>query len=135
MSALAVDTSVLLSIFKGEPQGAAWLERLRASAQTGALLVSSVVVAEVRAFFPSERACRSSLHDLELRHSPLTEEAAHLAGEIFRLYRSQGGPCTVILPDFLVASHAARQAQALATTDRGYMRRYFPGLRLVSEKL
>ena len=130
MSALAVDTSVLLAILKDEARGTSWLEALHRHAATGVLLVSSVVVAEVRAFFPSERACRSALRDLELRYSPLTEEAAHLAGEIFRLYRSQGGPRMTILPDFLVASHAARQAQALGTMDRGYLRRYFPALRL-----
>lgn len=132
MSAVAVDTSVLLSIFKGEPEGERWLTCLQSASETASLLISSVVLAEIRSFFPSEDACRSALHTLNLRHSALSEEAAHLAGTIFRDYRAGGGPRTTILPDFLVAAHAATQAASLATTDRGYLRNYFPTIRIVS---
>ncbi|HEY0793845.1 MAG TPA: type II toxin-antitoxin system VapC family toxin [Chthoniobacterales bacterium] len=134
MSTCAVDTSVLLAIFKGEFQGVAWLECLHTTAERGALLVSSVVVAEVRSFFPSDAACLEALQGLDLHHSPLTEEAALLAGEIFCAYRLEGGPRKMILPDFLVAAHAARQADALATEDRGYLRRYFPAIRLLTPR-
>ena len=131
MNAVAVDTSVLLAILKGEPQGAAWLGCLRENAEKGALLISPVVLAEVRAFCPSDAVCRKVLGNLELQHSPLSEESALLAGEIFRSYRNQGGPRKVILPDFLVAAHAVRQAGAFASEDRGYLRRYFPAIRLL----
>ena len=132
MSAIAVDTSVLLAIFKGEPPGEGWLERLQTAAEAASLLVSSVVFAEIRSFFPSDNTCRNALRDLDLRHSALSEEAANLAGRIFRDYRKEGGPRTTILPDFLVAAHAAIQADALATDDRGYLRAYFPQVRILS---
>lgn len=134
MSAVAVDTSVLLAIFKGESDGRAWLDRLLKASETASLLASSVVVAEVRSFFASDAACSTALRKLGIRHSALDEEAANLAGRIFRLYRSQGGPRTTILPDFLVAAHAAVQAVALATEDRGYLRAYFPRVRILSAK-
>lgn len=134
MNAVAIDTSVLLTIFKGDPNGELWLERLQSAAEAASLLVSSVVLAEVRSFFPSDKACQTVLHDLDIRHSPLTEEAAHLAGRIFRDYRKEGGPRTAILPDFLVAAHAATQAGALATVDRGYLRTYFPQIRILTPK-
>jgi predicted nucleic acid-binding protein len=128
---LAVDTSVLLAIFKGEAAGEAWLGCLQDAAEKTALGVSSVVLSEARSFFPSHRACLDALAELDVRHIPLDEESALLAGQIFRRYREEGGPRKVILPDFLVAAHAARQADALATDDRGYLRRYFPTIRLV----
>jgi predicted nucleic acid-binding protein len=134
VSAVAVDTSVLLAIFKGESTGERWLECLQTAAEAASLLVSSVVFAEIRSFFPSDSACRNALHDLDLRHSALSEEAANLAGRVFRHYRKEGGPRTTILPDFLVAAHAATQADSLATDDRGYLRAYFPRIRILSPK-
>jgi len=131
VSSIAIDTSVLLAIFKGEPSGEKWLNVLQSAAASGALVVSSVVHAEIRSFFSSDAACRSALDALDVSHSPLNEESATLAGRIFRVYRKEGGPRTTILPDFLVAAHAATQATALATDDRGYLRAYFPRIRLL----
>ena len=135
MSAVAIDTSVLLAIFKGEPRGELWLETLQTAAEAAALLLSSVVFAEVRSFFPTDDACRKALRDLDLQHSPLTESASLLAGKVFRAYRTEGGPRTTILPDFMVAAHAATQADLLATEDRGYLRTYFPSIRLLTPSI
>jgi len=131
MTTISVDTSVLLSIFKGEAEGQRWFEFLQELAETKNLIVSSIVVAEVRSFFSSDAQCMKALRALELRHSILEEEAALLAGKIFRSYRSEGGPRTTILPDFLIAAHATTQADALATGDRGYLRAYFPSIKLL----
>jgi len=131
MTAIAVETSVLLSIFKGEAAGQRWLEFLQGLAETKSLIVSSIVVAEVRSFFSSDAQCMKALHALELRHSLLDEESALLAGKIFRAYRNEGGPRIAILPDFLIAAHASIQADALATDERGSLRAYFPSIKLL----
>lgn len=58
-------------------------------------------------------------------------EAEQLAGKIFRQYRRDGGPREHLVPDFLIGAHARRQADRIAAIDRGYLRRYFPGLKVV----
>ena len=35
------------------------------------------------------------------------------------------------MPDFLIGAHAAKQADRIAVIDRGYLRRYFPRLRVL----
>ncbi|MGA3172226.1 MAG: type II toxin-antitoxin system VapC family toxin [Chthoniobacteraceae bacterium] len=131
MSTVAVDTSVLLAIFKGEPKGEIWFDCLLSAAETSPLVISSVVLAEVRSYFSSDEECVKTVRHLELIHSPLNEESSLLAGKLFRRYRNEGGPRKTILPDFLVAAHAATQADWLASEDRGYLRRYFPAIRLL----
>lgn len=132
MSRLAVDTSAILAVLKAESDGASWLECLHSAAEVATLVISSVTLAEVRSFFRADDVCRHKLRELHLRHDAVSERAALLAGEIFQRYRDEGGPRKTILPDFLVAAHAAVEADALATTDRGYLRRYFPAIRLVT---
>ena len=73
MSAVAVDTSVLLAIFKGEPRGELWLDCLQSAAETAMLLVSSVVLAEVRSYFPSDDACRKALRGIAYCRSLITD--------------------------------------------------------------
>ena len=129
---LAVDTSVILSILKGEDQGALWLARLQDEASTRDLVASAVVWSEVRAFFGNHRDCQMAFDALKIGFGAIDESAALLAGDIFRQYRKAGGSRSAVLPDFLVAAHAAIHATALATTDRGYFRQYFPKLNILS---
>lgn len=127
----AVDSSVLLAIFNGEPEGQAWLQVLMQARREGPLVVCDVVYAEVAAAFPAEEVLQEALRKLGTAFEPLSAAAAWQAGMTFRSYRDAGGPRERLVPDFLIAAHATTQADRLAAVDRGYLRRYFTGLPLL----
>ena len=87
--------------------------------------------AEVSPGFPSARDTMEDLSRLGIAYDPLHPETAHLAGQIHLGYRREGGPRPHLLPDFLIAAHAQLQAERLAAIDRGYLRRYFPKLKVL----
>jgi predicted nucleic acid-binding protein len=90
------------------------------------------VFAEIAPLFPSLGKLNSALESLGVEYDPIHPGSAFAAGEIFRSYRREGGPRKYLIPDFLIGAHALHQAGCLAARDRGYLRRYFPQLRILS---
>jgi predicted nucleic acid-binding protein len=127
----AVDSSVLFALFNKETGWEKWEELLRNSLGSGPLLVCPVVFAEVSMGFPSDEVCLHALQSLGIDFSEFTPQSAWLAGQVFLRYRKEGGPRDYLIPDFLIAAHAATQTDRLAAIDRGYLRRYFAKLELL----
>jgi hypothetical protein len=128
----AIDSSVLWSIFKGKSDAESWMDVLVEARRDSSLVVCDIVFAEIAPLFRTVAELTATLETLGVGYDPVEPETAFLAGEIFRRYRREGGPRSHLIPDFLVGAHASNQAGCLAARDRGYLRRYFPRLRLLS---
>jgi len=130
----AVDSSVILSVFKGEARGLDWLQTLKRRRRESSLVICETVVAECRPASESDENHLQRLNQLGLSYWPMSMEAACHAGSIYTRYRESGGNRDRILPDFLIGAHALIDADELLTDDDGFMRKYFDGLRLVERE-
>jgi predicted nucleic acid-binding protein len=128
----ALDSSVVILLQRRQPGWEAWRNALTRAATEGPLLISSVVFAECSAGFPSVEIALREFESIQVHFDPISPKSAYLAGQTFLRYRREGGPRLHLIPDFLVAAHATIQAERLAAIDRGYLRRYFPDLAILS---
>ena len=84
------------------------------------------------AYFSDEAGLREFLAACQIGHHLLSMESALDAARIMRWYARNKGPRERVAPDFLIGAHARQQADALLTTDAGFYRQYFDGLRVVT---
>ncbi|MEI6168360.1 MAG: type II toxin-antitoxin system VapC family toxin [bacterium] len=96
----------------------------------GRLILCECVLAELRPAL-SEADLRSFLKEWRLEFIPSTLESALLAGKHFEYYLKRGGREGRVMPDFLIGAHAQIHADRLLARDRGYLRDYFKGLKVI----
>jgi predicted nucleic acid-binding protein len=123
---LALDASVLLTVFNQEPGAEDWMEALIQARRQGLLVLCEVVYAEVTPAFESRAELDKVLADLGAQLDPIGAEAAWLAGQTFKQYRAEGGPREHLILDFMIAAHAKVQADHLAAKTAGTCADTFP---------
>lgn len=128
---IAVDTSVIMAVFKDEPSASNWFPLLLRLRLESELVACDVVWSEVAPLFSDSDRLRVGMDRLGVSFSAIEEQTAFTAGQLFSSYRKGGGARTRMIPDFLIAAHALCQAGALLTADADFARR-FPQIRLIS---
>ncbi len=127
----AVDSSVLFDIVKGAPGGAAAQGALEAALAHGSLCACAVVVAELGRYFSSNDVLAAFLADCQIDHESMSLYTALGAASSMRGYARNKGPRERVAPDFLIGAHAMHQCDALLTTDGGFFRHHFKGLKVI----
>ncbi len=121
-----------MAVAKAEPDGNDWITVLKDQGELGRLIICDIVMAEMSALFNDDAAASRFFQKLGIDLEPTLVSTALLTGRIFHAYRRAGGTREHLIPDFLIGAHALLQAEQLAAADRGYLRRYFPKLRVIA---
>ena len=133
MSAVIVDSNVILDIFTEDRRWLSWssnaLERI---ANESRIVINPVIYGEVSIRFERIEELDEALPSAIFEREDVPYEAAFLAGKAYLAYRRQAGTKSSLLPDFYVGAHAAIRSYRVLTRDVARYRTYFPKLSLIS---
>lgn len=133
MTAVLIDSNVLLDVMTEDPRWFSWsAAAIEHAADSSRLVINPVVYAEVSVRYSRIEELDAALPKTMLEREPIPYEAAFLAGKAFLAYRRRGGTKLSPLPDFFVGAHAAVAGYRLMTRDAARYRTYFPKLSLVA---
>jgi predicted nucleic acid-binding protein len=133
MTAVLIDSNVLLDLMTEDPRWFSWSAKALANAaETLRLVINPIIYAEVSIRYSRIEDLNAALPKAMIDREPIPYEAAFLAGKAFRVYRRRGGTKRSTLPDFFVGAHASVAGYSLLTRDATRYRTYFPKLPLIA---
>lgn len=133
MTAVLIDTNVLLDLMTEDARWLAWsAQALERAADRHRLVINPVIYAEVSIRYSRIEDLDAALPKTMLDREAIPYEAAFLAGKVFLAYRRRGGPRRSPLPDFFIGAHAAVAGHLLMTRDPARYRTFFPKLSLIA---
>ncbi|MGO8865114.1 MAG: type II toxin-antitoxin system VapC family toxin [Alphaproteobacteria bacterium] len=133
MTAILVDSNVLLDLMTEDPRWFSWsaaaVERV---ADRFRLVINPVIYAEVSLRYSRIEDLDAALPKAMFEREAIPYAAAFLAGKSYLAYRQRGGTKRSPLPDFFIGAHAAIAGYRLLTRDAARYRSYFPRLPLIA---
>jgi predicted nucleic acid-binding protein len=133
MTAVIVDSNVVLDVITGDAAWAPWSSTALASiANEATLILTPLVYAEISIRFETIEDLETALPIQLFRREDMPFAAGFLAGKAYYRYRQRGGRRRSLLPDFLIGAHAAIAGYRVLTRDPKRYRTYFPTLELIS---
>jgi len=133
VSAVLVDSNVLLDVASNDPRWFTWsAEALTQAADQATLVINPIIYAEVSVNYTRIEEVDAALPPAVYHRAALPWEAAFLAGKCFLQYRRRGGSRRAPLPDFYIGAHAAVSGMSLLTRDPARYRTYFPKLTVIA---
>ena len=126
-----LDSNIVIDLITSEGDAPWTTARLEQATMDEPLVCNVIVVAEVAAGLKDAQPLLADLDLLSIAVLDLDVPTALRAADAFREYRRRGGARSTILPDFLIAAHAATSGARLMTRDRR-LASYFPDLTLIT---
>ncbi len=128
-----VDSCVLIDVLADDPQWAEWsLSQLDQLGCQAPLVINPLILAEISPRFERADDLEEALSALPLKREALPWDAAFLAGQAFKAYRTRRGSKTSPMPDFYIGAHALVSGMRLLTRDATRYANYFPRLTLIA---
>jgi predicted nucleic acid-binding protein len=133
MTAVLIDSNVLLDLMTEDPRWFSWsANALANAAESLRLVINPIIYAEVSIRYSQIEDLDAALPKAMIDREPVPYEAAFLAGKAFRVYRRRGGTKRSTFPDFFIGAHASIAGYSLLTRDATRYRTYVPKLALIA---
>ena len=128
-----VDSCVLIDVLANDPDWAEWsLTKLDLLGQQAPLVINPIILAEISPRFDRAADLDAALQQLPIKREALPWDAAYLAGQAFKIYRTAEDAKRSPMPDFYIGAHALVGNMRLLTRDAVRFNTYFPKLNIVS---
>ena len=118
MTAMLVDSNVLLDVMTEDPSWHSWsAEAIEQAADRYRLVINPVIYAEVFIRYSRIEKLDAALPKTVFDREPIPYAAAFLAAKSFLASRRRGGTRRSLLPDVFIGAHAAVGGYRLITRD------------------
>ncbi len=154
---IAIDTNILFDILLPDPKFKdSSLELIKKFSKSDRLVISEIVYSELASQFNKKPLLESFLSDVNIFIKTTSKEGLWIAAKVWAHYnnkRNKKLQCTNcgnlqtyyceqcneiikskqhIIPDFIIGGHATENGNVLITRDRGFYKKYFKNLKIIS---